>query len=208
MFTSVSRRQAENLQKPEVEIRPCVPKIHYCGKNTLLWQISLPGKEKLWQTLYFACCWLFGPRPAALPLRSGVAVPRQVERFLIFLRDFLQHLWNKSLAVSTGVSLASQIIRTAHPTLGLLNEVLLMWCRWLGHLLSRKRTAFQSNLPERVVTASAAAIPWGPPAPRSPYLYTLLLTRPLPFPVLSEFSSYLYFLSENLYSFTLPPPLS
>merc|ERR1719204_399663 len=64
--TSVSRRQAENLQKPEVEIKP----------------------------LYFACCWLFGPRPAALPLRSGVAVPRQVERFLIFLWDLLQLLFH------------------------------------------------------------------------------------------------------------------
>ena len=41
-------------------------------------------------TLYFACCWLFGPRPAALPLRSGVAAPRQVERFLILL--LLQNL--------------------------------------------------------------------------------------------------------------------
>ena len=75
-----------------------------CGKNTLLWQIFLPGKEKLWQTLYFACCWLFGPRPAALPLRSGVAVPRQVERFLIFLWDLLQHLWNKSLGVNRSFS--------------------------------------------------------------------------------------------------------
>ena len=36
LFTSVSRRQAENLQKPEVDIRPCVAKIHYFGRYFFL----------------------------------------------------------------------------------------------------------------------------------------------------------------------------
>ena len=90
-------------------------------------------------TLYFACCWLFGPRPAALPLRSGVADPRQVERFLILHWDPGTSLVEKEQGISAtssgiqdktkeilkvlGVSVSEKgvvkkniLIRTAHPT--------------------------------------------------------------------------------------------
>ena len=119
LFTSVSRRQAENLQKPEVEIRPCVAKIHYCGgyfflekrscdKPYTLRVVGCSGRDQL------RC--LFGQESPCHDKLRGSS----------YFFGICCNTCETRVQVSTGVSLASQIIRTAHPTLRLLNEVLLM----------------------------------------------------------------------------------
>ena len=119
LFTSVSRRQAENLQKPEVEIRPCVAKIHYCGRYFFLEKRSC---DKPYTLRVVGCsgqdqlrC-LFGQESPSHDKLRGSS----------YFFGICCNTYETRVQVSTGVSLASQIIRTAHPTLGLLNEVLLM----------------------------------------------------------------------------------
>ena len=119
LFTSVSRRQAENLQKPEVEIRPCVAKIHYCGRYFFLEKRSC---DKPYTLRVVGCsgqdqlrCLFDQESPSHDKLRGSS-----------YFFGICCNTCETRVQVSTGVSLASQIIRTAHPTLRLLKEVLLM----------------------------------------------------------------------------------